>query len=159
MAQYNIGRRARKNKLERHGLLDFEAEAISGAYPTFYRTDFTKHDPSVYIRRMMKSRRQTHINLYRYGYSIREIEDYIYKHYADMGWLYRNGAPNPFAMLEYYRQKSMDYGEYFPKARRHGRGKGRSLSRGDVKAQKARAKARKQKGEISFEDYDRGRMR
>lgn len=159
MAKYNIGRRARQHKLEAHGLMEFEAKAIAGAYPTFKRTDFLGKDPSVYIRRMAKSRIQTIINLRRYGYEDRQIEKYILKKYADMGWVFRNGKLNPFKMLDYYRQQSIDYGEYFPRARWHGRGKGRSISKGDVKAQRARAKARKHGGVVSLEDYDTGRGR
>ena len=161
MARYNIGRKARLRRLASHGLLRFEAQAISGAYRTFRQTDFTGHDPAVYIQRMLKSRVQTIINLDRYGYTFEQIQKYLLQRYKAMGWLYRNGKPNPFAMLEYFRQKSMDYGEYFPKARRHGRGKGQSISKGDVKGQRerARAKARGKKGKLTLEDYDRGRMR
>ena len=161
MAIYNRGRSARSHRLTSHGLLKIEADVIAGAYRTFKPDVSGRTDPSIYIERMMKSRIQTIINLRRYGYEDEQIEDYIVARYRKNGWLFTDGSINPFKTLDYFRQQSIEAGEYFPKARRHGRGKGLSISKGNVKAQKEarRAREREKKGKSTLEDYETRRGR
>lgn len=158
--RYTHGLRARENRLMKNGLLEWEARTIAGAYPTFKRTDYTGHDPAVYISRMQRSRGTTYRNLSRYGYSKSAIEDFILSRYEKNNWLYADGTPNPFKMLEHFRGISIDLGEYIPTAKKRS-GKGRSVSKGDVKGQKARARARakSRRGTLTLRDYDEGRGR
>jgi len=159
MARYARGQTARYNWLIKRGFLDFEASEISGAYPTFQKTK-ERSDPSVYIRRMATSRYQTVIQLRRYGYSNEMIIDYIGQLYQKRDWLYIDGEINPWKMLDYFRDISLAKGEYFPTAKR--RAHGRSISKGDVAGQRARAKARARakKGlPETLSEYDKGRGR
>lgn len=153
--RYARGYSSRYKRLTSRGLLEFEAEEIAGAYPTFKRYA-DKSDPSVYIRRMMKSRWQSIINLQRYGYSKEMIEDFIVEQYRRRGWLKPDGEPDVWKMVEHYRQISIAIHEYFPRRRRHGI-RGGSVSKGDVKAQKARASYKKRRiaGTFTASDYDR----
>ncbi len=157
---YKRGQQARYRTLITKGFTDWEAKEFSLAYPTFqYSTD--KHSPSVYLRRMINSRYHMVIQLSRLGYSPEMVDNYIHKLYYRNGWFYADGKPNPYRMLEYYRDKAIASGDYFPKARRHGL-RGRSISKGDVAGQRSRAKAREKakKGlPISLAEYEKGRMR
>jgi len=157
--RYARGYSSRYKRLTSRGLLEFEAEEIAGAYPTFRRYP-DKGDPSVYIHRMMRSRWQTVINLRRYGYSEEMIEDFIVAQYSKRGWLRPDGTPDVWKMLEYYRRISIANHEYFPSRKSHGI-RGGSVSKGDVKAQKARAgyKKRRIAGKFTASDYDRIRGR
>lgn len=162
MARFTRGLQARASALRRSGLFDWEAVAIAGSYPTFRRTDFTGNDPIVYIRRMARSRLATYNNLVRYGYSRDAIENYIISRYRRNGWLYADGTPNPFKMLEYFRDISIALGEYIPRAKHRGRGRGRGISKGDVEGQKRRARARSRRKSgrrETLEDYEIGRGR
>jgi len=160
MARYNLGYRARYEYLIRKGFLDWEASVIASGYRTF-RITGDKSDPARYIRRMVRGRINTIINLRRYGYSDDKIIEFILGKYIINNWTFTDGRLNTFKMLEQYRRVSMDAGEYFPKARRHGRSKGLSISRGDVKAQRARARVRERekKGKSTLDDYETRRGR
>lgn len=157
--RYARGFVSRYKRLTSRGLLEFEAEEIAGAYPTFRRYP-DKSDPSVYIRRMMRSRWQTIINLTRYGYSKEMIEDFIVAQYTKRGWLRPDGELDVWKMLEHYRQISIALHEYFPTRRKHGI-RGGSVGKGDVKAQKARASYKKRRisGKYTAADFDRIRGR
>lgn len=160
MIRYKRGFNARYNRLVKRGFLDLEALEIAGAYPTFQKYP-DKSDPSVYIRKMVASRRWTIQNLRRLGYSQEMIEDFIIEKYQKNDWLRYEGELDVWKMLEYYRGIAISKGEYYPVKRRHGIRAG-SVSKGDIKAQKARAayRRRTKAGKLpTAEEQDRVRGR
>lgn len=141
MARFRPLRQHRNDKLRAEGFTRAEAQAMS---------EFKFKQP--YIRLMRIYRRDLVRGVIRLGLSkrasLKELRDQIDSVYEINGW------KDAYAMMRDYRERAIDRGEYVPPPRR----KRQLIDKGDVRRQKLRAKARKERGSISSQYDSEGKL-
>ncbi len=141
MARFKPRRQHRRDVLKREGFTGAEAQAMS---------EFKFKQP--YIRLMRVDRRELVRGVRRLGLSkrasLRELRDQVDRVYEINGW------KDAYSMMRDYRERAIDRGEYVPPPRR----KRQPIDKGDIRRQKLRAKARKERGAISSQYDSQGRL-
>ena len=85
----------RDDKLKKSGLLDFERFWLVSHITT-----------SRGMRAMLKYRKEIFIDAKWRGLSVDQYRKEIVDRYEDEGWMFRNGNPSPFDMVDYYRKQA-----------------------------------------------------
>ena len=116
--------------------------------------DFVTHEQRPYIKQAISDRFLFFQQSQARGLTKRQYAYAIRKLYKEKGWLVlptatkrRAGTPDPYALLRYYRNKSIESGEYIPPVKP----KRKPYDKGDVRAQGARWR-RKQKDLKTFRE-------
>jgi hypothetical protein len=153
-------RQHRYNKYKERGFFPYEAREM--ATVSYSEAPYLKHiiDDRYQLRMklILESRKQ--------GWS-KTRTDQQYQHmierwYINNDWI-KHGLPDVWEMFKEYRQRAIDAGEYHPSGKKNIHRKGNKLYihiyKGDVQAQKARArvKIQNQKGTPEYQKYQNQR--
>lgn len=126
------------------GLMEFEAIEFAESYR------LRDYRELAYFRSMINRRKRYIRELRRAGLSNTQIQDRIIRN-----TYYRRGWKTAWDLLRYWRKESIEGGDYFPVKRKGTHHPPKSgLSKGDLKAQRKRRKAK-----TNLQKYEEGRMR
>lgn len=154
---YRTIRQRRYDNLIYNGFLPLEAKELSSV----------KYSEAPYLRKMMRDRARISQLFYKQTIELgwsktkrgEEYRKFIRSEYIDHKWIrLAENKLSPWEMLKDYRQRAIDAGEYHPKQGKHVRRKGSKvyihIYKGNVEAQKRRAKERRERmSEIEREKY------
>lgn len=150
-----IGEARRKyNALRKAGFLPFEAKEFIRTSRMTEKGKIKVTPPPLtipYIKEMIRSRAKALRQAQREGVPIQDYINSIEDFYRDESFLDADGSPDFWQYFRDIRDKAIDRGEYVPPLKK----KPRPLDKGDVKAQKARYRAKQKAkpppvGEVIF---------
>ena len=95
--------RDREKKLAKSGIVDWER---------FWLVSHKINSPG--MKEMLRQRKKLYENAKERKLSVSEYKREIRAWYKRRGWAFNNGAPNPFDMLEFYRDRIADGKDKWP---------------------------------------------